>query len=153
MAEVRQTGGTSLAPPAWGAALHACARASDSASALELFALSRRPPAAERAGAAGTGGAGGADGAGAQAPPTFTEAQQRDMLVSTLAACARARDVPRALSAQQMAEAEGTPLDLACTNALLHVLSRGVPPRLEHAVSIFERAVLTLTLALSLIHI
>ena len=135
MAEVRQTGGTALAPPAWGAALHACARASDSASALELFGLSRRAPGAERGGAAGTGGA------GAQAPPAFTEAQQRDMLVSTLAACARARDVPRALSAQQMAEAEGTTLDLACTNALLHVLSRGVPPRLEHAVSIFERAV------------
>ena len=135
MAEVRQTGGTALAPPAWGAALHACARASDSASALELFGLSRQAPGAERGGAAGT------CGAGAQAPPAFTEAQQRDMLVSALAACARARDVPRALSAQQMAEAEGTTLDLACTNALLHVLSRGVPPRLEHAVSIFERAV------------
>ena len=135
MAEVRHTGGTTLAPPTWGAALHACARASDSASALELFALSRRAPGAER------GGAGGAGGAGAEAPPAFTEEQQRDMLASTLAACARARDVTRALSAQQLAEAEGTTLDLACTNALLHVLSRGAPPRLEHAVSIFERAV------------
>jgi hypothetical protein len=132
MAEVRHTGGTTLAPPAWGAALHACARASDSASALELFALSRRVPGTER---------GVAGGAGAEAPLAFTEEQQRDMLASTLAACARARDVTRALSAQQMAEAEGTTLDLACTNALLHVLSRGAPPRLEHAVSIFERAV------------
>ena len=132
MAEVRHTGGTTLAPPAWGAALHACARASDSASALELFALSHRAPGAER------GGAGGAD---AKARPAFTEEQQRDMLASTLAACARARDVTRALSAHQMAVASGATLDLACTNALLHALARGAPPRLEHAVSIFERAV------------
>ena len=129
--QVRHTGGASLAPPAWGAALHACARASDSASALELFALSRGAPGAER---------GGASGAGAEEPPAFTEAQQRDMLASTLSACARARDVTRALSAQQLAEAWGVTPDLSCTNALLHALARGAPPRLDHAVAIFERA-------------
>ena len=106
-----------LAPRAMGAALQACAQASDSASALELFGLSRAQ-------------AGG-----------FSDHQQRDMLASTLSACARARDVPRAERAWALAEASGVAPDLACTNALLHALARGENGRLGQVVPIFERAV------------
>ena len=132
MAEVRQAGLQAwLARMGRGAAR---VRARATARCARAFALSRRAPAAERAGAAGTGGAGGVDGAGAQAPPTFAEVQQRDA-VST-SPRARARAMPRALSAQQMAEPRARRSTWRAPTRCCVLARRAAAP--QHAVSILS---------------
>ena len=111
--------GALLEAPALSAAVQACAQAAASESALALFTHALRESRAH-----------------------LDERHRMHMRASALAACARARDSPRALAVHELAEAEGVDSDLACFNALLNALGRSqsFAGHLEQAVAIFEQA-------------
>ena len=135
--------GAHLDPPALGAALHACAHAAESEAALELFALVYKAGAYSRAERGAHAAACRGDTRTSRTPAYayFPRAEQRHMLASVLTACARARDVPRALAAHRLAQANGLRPDVPCFNALLQALGRGGQAQhVDEAVAVFEQA-------------